>query len=122
MTEKKNWKIRVVGESAYEVLPINPTSYSREKMVDVSYEQLLTGGYSRVVSAKSGKQEEIELSWADLGMDEVATLSKFINKKVEIVDHQLEMTLAYLDGIQKKYLISGRNEPRFAVTLIATVL
>lgn len=122
MAEKMNWKIRVVGDLTYERLPMNPTNYSREKVVDVNYEQLLTGGYSRVVSAKSGKQEEVQISWADLGIEEVNVLSKFINKKVEIVDHQLEMTLAYIDGIQKKYLISGRNEPRFAVTLMAIVL
>lgn len=122
MTEKQNWKIRAVGESSYSVLPMNPTNYSREKVVDVNYEQLLTGGHSRVVSAKSGKQEQVQISWADLGIDEVTGLSKFINKKVEIVDHRLEMTLAYIDGMQKKYLISGRNEPRFAVTLMATVL
>lgn len=122
MADKQNWKIRAVGDLTYEIMPMNPTNYSREKVVDVNYEQLLTGGHSRVVSAKSGKQEDVQISWADLGIDEVAALSKFINKKVEIVDHRLEMTVAYIDGMQKKYLISGRNEPRFAVTLMATVL
>ena len=122
MIEKQSWKIRVVGELTYDILQSNPTNYSREKVIDVNYEQLLTGGYSRVVSENSTQTEQVQISWADLGSIEVTLLESFINKKVELVDHQMETTFAYVDGLQKKYLISGGIEPRFSVTLIATAL
>lgn len=111
------WKIREVGQQNYLALEVNPSAYGRSKAVDVQYEQLIDGGQCRVVSPVIFKKEEIQLIWANVNQLQFDVLIGYINKKVEIMDHLLATFKAYVDGVEKQYLITGNLEQRYAVNI-----
>jgi hypothetical protein len=111
------WKIRAIGQENYITLDVNPSSYKRSKQVEVSYEQLLNGSECRIVAPSIFKKEEFPLVWANVTQTQLNILNRFINKQVEVVDHLTESFVAYVDGIEKQYLISGMPEQRYAVSI-----
>lgn len=111
------WKIREVGQQNFLPLTVNPSSYSRSKQVEVSYDQLLDGNSCRIVAPSAFKKDNFQLIWANVDQAQLDMLLSYINKKVEIVDHTLAMTQAYVDQIDKQYLISGTAEQRYAVNI-----
>lgn len=111
------WKIREVGQTSYVTLDVNPSNYGRNKQVDVIYEQLLDGSQCRVVSPLTFKKEDVQLIWANVNQVQLDMLLGYINKKVEIADHLLATTTAYVDGVEKQYLITGTLEQRYAVNI-----
>ncbi len=112
------WKIREVGQQNYLTLEINPSDYGRNRQVDVVYEQLVDGSQCRVVSPLIYKKEEVQLVWANVNQGQLDVLMGYINKKVEIVDHLLATVTAYVDGVEKQYLIAGTVEQRYAVKIM----
>lgn len=111
------WKIREFGEQNYVTLDVNPTNYGRSKQVDVVYEQLVDGSQCRIVSPITFKKEEVKLVWANVNQAQFDILLSYINQKVEIVDHLLATFTAYVDAVEKQYLISGTLEQRYAVNI-----
>lgn len=111
------WKIREAGQQTFLTLNVNPSGYSRNKQVDVVYEQLVDGSYCRMVSPTTFRKEEFQLVWANVNQAQLDILASFINKKVEVVDHLLATFTAYIDGVEKQYLITGMPEQRYAVTI-----
>jgi hypothetical protein len=111
------WKIREFGKPDFVVLDVNPSSYKRSKQVEVNYEQLIDGNYCRSVAPCKFKKEEFQLVWANVNQAQLDKLNAFINKKVEVVDHLLELFTAYVDGIEKQYIISGAPEQRYAIAI-----
>lgn len=111
------WKIREFGQQNYLNLDVNPTNYGRSKHVDVAYEQLIDGSQCRIVSPITFKKEEVQLVWANVNQAQLDMLMGYINKKVEIKDHLLSNLTAYVDGVEKQYLISGAPEQRYAVNI-----
>jgi hypothetical protein len=111
------WKIRAIGQENYLTLDVNPSSYKRSKQVEANYEQLVDGSECRVVAPSIFKKEEILLVWASVTQTQLNILNRFINKKLEVVDHLADSFIAYVDGIEKQYLISGMPEQRYAVTI-----
>lgn len=111
------WKIREVGQQTYWVMDVNPSQYSRSKEVDVVYEPLLDGSQCRIVSPNIYKKETFPLVWANVNQAQLEILMGYMNKKVEIVDHLLATSTAYVDGIEKQYLLTGTNEQRYAVNI-----
>lgn len=111
------WKIKEVGQLNYLSLSVNPSNYGRSKEVDAQYEQLIDGSQCRIVSPITFKKENIQLVWANVNQAQLDMLMLYINKKVEIVDHLLATFTAYVDGIEKQYLISGMPEQRYAVNI-----
>lgn len=63
------------------------------------------------------KQEEYQIIWPDINQNQLDILASYLNKKVEIVDHLLETSTVYIDGIQKQYLVAAFSEPRYAVSV-----
>jgi len=111
------WKIREVGQTNYLTLNVNPSNYGRTKEVDAQYEQLIDGSQCRVVSPIVFKKEDVQLIWTNVNQAQLDMLMLYINKKVEIVDHLLATFKAYVDGVEKQYLISGTLEQRYAVNI-----
>ena len=113
------WKIRKVGaeNQSYLTLDVNPSNYGRKQEVDVQYEQLIDGSQCRVVSPITFKKEDIQLIWANVNQAQLDMLTGYINQKVEILDHLLATFKAYVDGVEKQYLISGTLEQRYAVNI-----
>lgn len=111
------WKIREAGQQSYLTLAVNPSTYQRKSQVDLIYEQLVDGTYCRVVSPNVFQKEEVTLVWANVNQLQLDILMGYINKKVEIVDHLLATFTAYIDGIEKQYLISGSPEQRYAISI-----
>ena len=111
------WKIREVGQQNYLILDVNPSNYGRNKQVDAQYEQLIDGSQCRVVSPITFKKEDIQLIWTNVNQGQLDMLMGYINQKVEIVDHLLATFKAYVDGVEKQYLISGTLEQRYAVNI-----
>lgn len=111
------WKIREFGKPNYITLDVNPSEYQRSKQVEVVYEQLVDGSYCRTVAPCTYKKEEFQLVWANVTQAQLDILNDFLNKKVEVVDHLGATFLAYVDGIDKQYLISGTPEQRYAVSI-----
>lgn len=111
------WKIREVGQQNYLALDVNPSQYSRSRDVDVVYEPLVDGSYCRLVSPSTYKKEDYALVWASVNQAQLDTLTGYINKKVEIVDHLLATSTVYVDGIEKQYLLTGAGEQRYAVNI-----
>jgi len=109
------WKIREVGQQNYLSLNVNPSNYGRSKEVDAQYEQLIDGSQCRVVSPIVFKKEDVQLIWANVNQAQLDMLMGYINKKVEIVDHLIAAFTAYVDGVERQYLISGTLEQRYAV-------
>ena len=75
------------------------------------------GIFCRVVAPNTFKKEEIQLIWANVNQTQLDLLISYINKKVEIVDHMLAVTQAYVDQVDKQYLISGTPEQRYAIAI-----
>lgn len=98
-------------------LEVNPSSYSRSKQVEVSYEQLADGSQCRVVAPITFKKEEFQLVWANVNQAQLNSLSDYIGQKVVIKDHLNESSTVYVDGVAKQYLISGTPEQRYAVNI-----
>jgi hypothetical protein len=111
------WKIREFGQQGYLTLDVNPSNYGRSKQVDVVYEQLVDGSQCRIVSPITFKKEEVQLVWANVNQAQLDVLMSYNNKKVEIVDHLLAIFAAWVDGVEKQYLISGTLEQRYAVNI-----
>ncbi len=111
------WKIREYGQQNYLNLDVNPTNYSRSKEVDVVYEQLLNGSDCRIVSPVTFKKEDFQLVWANVNQAQLDMLMGYINKKVEVVDHLTATFTAYIDAVEKQYLLSGALEQRYAVNI-----
>jgi|GEM_PF-3258826 len=116
------WKIRQFGQENYLDLDVNPTNYGRSKQVDVVYEQLVDGSQCRVVSPITFKKEDVQLVWANVNQAQLDMLMGYINQpaasqKVEIVDHLLATFTAYVDAVEKQYLITGSPEQRYAVNI-----
>jgi hypothetical protein len=111
------WKIREEGQSQYVPFEINPSTYQRSRQVDASYEQLVDGDSCRIVSPKIYKKEDIQVVWANVTQTQYDLLKNYLNKKVEVVDHNLETFAAYVDGIERQYLISASPVQRYAITL-----
>lgn len=63
------------------------------------------------------KQEEYQIIWPDINQNQLDVLAGYLNKKVEIIDHLLETSIVYIDGIQKQYLVATFSEPRYAVSV-----
>lgn len=112
-----HWKIREVGQQIYVPLDVNPSGYSRSKQVEASYDQLLDGTSCRVVAPCTFKKDEFQMIWASVNQTQLDILMGYLNKQVEIVDHLLATTQAYIDQIDKQYLISGTSEQRYAVNI-----
>jgi len=111
------WKIREFGKANYITLDVNPSEYQRSKQVEAVYEQLADGSYCRTVAPCTYKKEEFQLVWANVTQAQLNILNGFLNKKVEVLDHLASMFLAYVDGIDKQYLISGTPGQRYAVAI-----
>lgn len=109
------WKIREFGQQNYLNLDVNPTNYGRNKEVDVVYEQLIDGSQCRVVAPITFKKEEVQLVWANVNQAQLDMLMGYTGKKAEIVDHLLATFTAYVDAVEKQYLIAGTSEQRYAV-------
>jgi hypothetical protein len=115
------WKIRAFGQSedlALE-LKVNPSNYGRSKQVDVVYEQLVDGSACRIVSPLTFKKEEVQLVWANVDREQLDILMGWVGyvKPVVIKDHLGEIFTAWVDGLEKQYLISGTLEQRYAVNI-----
>jgi len=111
------WKIREVGQTNYVTFNVNPSNYGRSRQVNVGYEQLLNGDECRVVSPSIYKKEDVQLVWAHVDQTQLDMLLGYINKKVEIVDHLLATIIAYVDGVDQQYLLTGTSEQRYAVNI-----
>lgn len=111
------WKIRPVGQQNYLTLDVNPSNYSRSRQVEVTYEQLADGSFCRVVAPITFKKEDIQLIWANVDQAQLDVLTGYLNQKVEIVDHMQATVQAYIDAVEKQYLVSGSPEQRYAVSL-----
>ncbi|MBP2635994.1 MAG: hypothetical protein H6Q72_1901 [Firmicutes bacterium] len=112
------WKIREFGQPNYLTLDVNPSSYGRNRQVDVVYEQLIDGSQCRVVSPAEVKKEEMQLIWANVNQEQLDVLMGYINKQVEIVDHLLANVNAYVDGVERQYLVSATDEQRYAINIL----
>lgn len=111
------WQIREAGAEIWLTLDRNPSDYGRAKQADVVYEDLADGGQCRVMSPTALRRDEFQMVWANVNQDQLDTLMSYINKKVEIKDHLQETTVAYIDAIEKQYLISGGLEQRYAINV-----
>lgn len=111
------WKIREYGQQNYLNLDVNPTGYSRSKEVDVVYEQLVDGSDCRIVSPVIFKKEDFQLVWANVTQTQLNMLLGYINKKVEVVDHLTATFTAYIDAVEKQYLLTGAPDQRYAVNI-----
>lgn len=112
------WKIRKVGSTEVTVLPRNPVSSIRKKQGNVQYEELLTGGYSRLSNQEKIQKEEYQLTWAALSLEEVQGLEQFLNEKVEITNHLLEVSIGYMDSLEKQHLITIDGSPQYGVQVV----
>lgn len=112
------WKIREYGQQNYITLDVNPTNFGRSKQVDVAYEQLVDGSQCRIVSPVTFKKEDIQLVWANVNQAQLDILMGYINKKIEVVDHLLATFTAYVDAVEKQYLLTGTAEQRYAVNIM----
>lgn len=111
------WKMKEYGQANYVILDVNPSGYKRSKQVEVSYDQLADGSYCRVVAPCTFSKEEFQLIWANVNAAQLNTLNSFINKRVNVVDHLLESFDAYIDGIERQYLLTGQSEQRYAIAI-----
>lgn len=91
--------------------------YARTKQSEIQYEEILTGGHSRLSGAKNTPHKEYQMIWNDIGQEQVDLLTGLLNKKVEIINHLLESEICYIDSIEKQFLITLTGEPRYGLQL-----
>lgn len=111
------WKVRPVGQEIFLNLEVNPTEYSREKKVEVTYGSLNSGEACRIVAPIEFQKEAYQVVWANVSQSQYDFLSGYVDKKIEIQDHLGEISQVYLDGVVRQYLISGTDEQRYAVNI-----
>ena len=111
------WKIRPIGQETFLNFEVNPTEYSREKRVEVTYGALNNGETCRVVAPIEFQKEAYQVIWANVSQVQYDFLAGYLNQRVEICDHLGEVSQVYLDGIERQYLASGIQEQRYAVNI-----
>lgn len=111
------WKIRPLGQEVFLTLQVNPTEYSREKKVEVTYGALNSGDVCRIVAPIEFQKETYQVVWANVSQSQYDLLAGYVDQQVEIQDHLGEVNRVYLDGVERQYLISGTDEQRYAVNI-----